>query len=165
MHFDGDDDVSHFSQSRTLLMVYLNAQSCRNKASELNDLVIDHDIDTLLLTETWLKEQGDEAQKAEMTPAGYVLKSFHRKNRRGGGLAFLMKKSLEKHVVMKSLAVSTFEAFEACVVYNNVSVTLICLYRPPYSKQNNSSIKMFLDEFPDFLHPLSDRKGGSYCYG
>ena len=39
--------------------------------SELNDLVTDHDIDTLLLTETWLKEQGDEAQKAEMTAAGY----------------------------------------------------------------------------------------------
>ena len=54
-----DPDVSHFSQSRTLLVVYLNAQSCRNKASELNDLVIDHDTDTLLLTETWLTEQGD----------------------------------------------------------------------------------------------------------
>ena len=87
------DDVSHFFQSRTLLMVYLNAQSCRNKASELNDLVTDHDIDIFLLTETWLKEQGDEAQKAEMTPAGYILKSFPRKNRRGGGLAFLMKKN------------------------------------------------------------------------
>ena len=119
----------------------------------------DLDIDILLLTETWLKEHGDEAQKAEMTPAGYVLKSFPRKNRRGGGLAFLMKKSLEKHVVMKSLAVSTFEAFEACVVYNNVSVTLICLYRPPYSKQTNNTNKMVLDEFPDFLHPLSDKKG------
>ena len=55
-------------------MVYLNAQSCRNKASELNNLVTDHDIDILLLTETWLKEHGDEAQKAEMTPDAYVLK-------------------------------------------------------------------------------------------
>ena len=84
--------------------------------SELNDLVTDHDIDTLLLTETWLKEQGDEAQKAEMIQAGYVLKSFHRKNRRGGGLAFLMKKSLdlEKHVVIKSLS---FTVLIECVVF------------------------------------------------
>ena len=74
-------------------MVYLNAQSCRNKASELNDLVTDHDIDIFLLTEAWLKEQGGEAQKAEMTPAGCVLKSLPRKNRRGGALAFLMKKN------------------------------------------------------------------------
>ena len=66
-----DDDVSRCSHSGTLLMVYLNAKTCRNKSSELNDLVTDHDIDVLLLTETWLKEQGDEAQKAEMTAAGY----------------------------------------------------------------------------------------------
>ena len=58
-----DHDVSHLSHSRTLLMVYLNAQSCRNKASELNSLVTDHDTDIFLLTETWLKEQGDEARK------------------------------------------------------------------------------------------------------
>ena len=30
----------------------------------------------MLLTETRLKEQGDEALKAEMTPAGYVLSHF-----------------------------------------------------------------------------------------
>ena len=70
-----------------------------------------------------------------------------------------MKKSLKKHVAMKSLSFSTFEVFEARVVCNNVSVTLICLYRPPYSKQTNNTNKMVLDEFPDFLHPLSDKKG------
>ena len=36
-----------------------------------------------------------------MTPAGYVLKSFPRKDGHGGGLAFLIKKSLEKHFVVK----------------------------------------------------------------
>ena len=69
-----------------------------------------------------------------------------------------MKKSLEKHVVIKSLSFSTFGAFEARVVYNSVSVTLICLYRPPYSKEKNNTNTMFLDEFTDFLHSLSDRK-------
>ena len=58
--------------------------------------------------------------------------------------------------MVKSLSFSTFEAR---VVYNSVSVTLICLYRPPYSKQTNNTNKMVLDEFPDFLHPLSDKKG------
>ena len=57
--------------------------------------------------------------------------------------------------MVKSLSFSTFEAR---VVYNSVSVTLICLYRPPYSKQNNNTNKMFLDEFPDCLHSLNDRK-------
>ena len=56
-----DNVVSHFSQSTTSLVVNLSAQSCRNKASELNGLVADHDTDMMLLTETWLKEQGGEA--------------------------------------------------------------------------------------------------------
>ena len=77
------------------MVVYLNTQSCRNEASDLSDLVTD--IDIQLLTEKQLKVQGDEAQKAEMTPAGYILKSFPRKGRRGDGLAFLVKKSLEIH--------------------------------------------------------------------
>ena len=58
--------------------------------------------------------------------------------------------------MVKSLSFSTFEAR---VVYNSVSVTLICLYRPPYGKQNNNTNKVFSDEFPDFLYSLSDRKG------
>ena len=68
-----------FSQSCILMVVYLNAQSCRNKTFELNDIVTNHNIDMMLLTETRLKEQGDEALKAEMTLARYVLRHFLRK--------------------------------------------------------------------------------------
>ena len=71
-----------------------------------------------------------------------------------------MTKSLENHLVIILLSFSTLEAFEARVVYNIVSVTLICLYRPLYSKQNKNTNKMLLDEVPDFLLSLSDRKGG-----
>ena len=60
-------------------MVYFNAQSCRNKTSELNDIVTNHDIGMMLLTETRRKEQGDGVLKAEKTLAGYVLSHFLRK--------------------------------------------------------------------------------------
>ena len=50
-------------------------------------------------------------------------------------------------------------------MYNRVSVTFICLYRPPFSKQNTNTNKMFLDEFPGFLHSLSDRKGVAVVMG
>ena len=65
---------------------------------------------------------------------------------------------MEKLIVIKSLSFSAFGAFEAHVVYNSVSVTLICLYRPPYSKEKNNTNTMFFDEFADFLHSPSDRK-------
>ena len=40
----------------------------------------------------------------------------------------------------------------------HISLTLVCLYRTPRSKLNKSTNKMFLDQFPVFLHSLSDRK-------
>ena len=53
--------LTFFSQFRILQAVYFNVQSCQNKRSELNDIVTNHDIDMMLLTETRLEEQGDEA--------------------------------------------------------------------------------------------------------
>ena len=66
----------------------------------------------------------------------YVVKSFSRKDRRGSGLAFLVKKSLEKQLVVM-LSFSTFEAFEARVVHNSVSLTLVSLYWLPHSRQQD----------------------------
>ena len=81
------------------------------------------------------------------------------KDRCGGGLTFVMKKSLEKHVVVKLISLSTFEEFEACIMYNSVSLTLVSLHHPPQDRQNKSTNKMFLDQFPDFLHWPGDSKG------
>ena len=70
--------VMLFCLKMTCSHSYLNLTLCwwsDNKASELNDLLTDHGTDILLLTETELKEPGDEAQRAEMTPAGYVISS------------------------------------------------------------------------------------------
>ena len=41
----------------SLRLAYFNAQSCRQKASEINDLVVDGDFDILLMTETSLTSQ------------------------------------------------------------------------------------------------------------
>ena len=62
-------------------------------------------------------------------PAGYVLKSLPSKDRHGRGLAFLMKKFLEKDIVIKQLSFLTFEAFQAHVVYNQ-SLWFVCTVLP-----------------------------------
>ena len=38
----------------------LNIRSCRNKVSELQELILEEHLDILFLTETWLTENGDE---------------------------------------------------------------------------------------------------------
>ena len=65
-----------------------------------------------------------------MTPAGCVLKSFPRKDRREGGLVFLIKESSEKQAAVKLIFFSTFDAFEARTYYANPYFTHIGLFVP-----------------------------------
>ena len=55
------------SQS-SLKLLSFNSQSCRQIATDIYDLIVDNSIDVLMLTETWLYSNGDEAYTAAMTP-------------------------------------------------------------------------------------------------
>ncbi|KAL8594371.1 hypothetical protein ACOMHN_032958 [Nucella lapillus] len=48
------------------------------KRTAIADFLADHDMDVMVLTETWLKESGDESKIADLTPPGYKLFSFPR---------------------------------------------------------------------------------------
>ena len=39
----------------------MNSKSCRQIATDIYDLIVDNRIDVLMLTETWLYSNGDEA--------------------------------------------------------------------------------------------------------
>ena len=116
--------------------------------SDISDLIEDNDIDILLMTETWLKEQGDEAYIAEMTPSDYVTKSFPRGQRGGGGIALIIRKSLDKHTVVERPFFTSFEAVVAIFSYVDISLPIICIYRPPTSQANKATTRTFLQEFP-----------------
>ncbi|KAL8587955.1 hypothetical protein ACOMHN_060067 [Nucella lapillus] len=46
------------------------------KRTAIMDFLADHDVDVMVLTETWLKDSGDESKIADLTPPGYKLFSF-----------------------------------------------------------------------------------------
>ena len=137
----------------SLRLAYFNAQSCRQKASEINDLVVDGDFDILLMTETWLYASGDEAYITEMTPSGYLFHSFPRIGRRGGGIAIMsaLSDSISKH----PLPFNPFESVELRLSHDSTSVSVIRLYRLLPSKQNKRSNKMFFEEFPTLVSEYS----------
>ena len=64
------------TQSKIIKVLYFNSQFCRQKASDIHEMILDDGTDILLMTETWLYAQGDKAYIVEMTPRGYVLRSF-----------------------------------------------------------------------------------------
>ena len=63
----------------------LNTQSCRNKTNSIVDLIQELNIDLLCITESWLREVGDENIQLALAPPDYSVKSFPRIGRSGGG--------------------------------------------------------------------------------
>ena len=69
----------------------------------------------VFLSETWLKEVGDESKTTKLTPPGFVLKSIPGQTGSGGGLAILYRASLTKVVSIRPDCAS-FATFNMCEV-------------------------------------------------
>ena len=71
-------DTGPFIQefSKHFKVMFLNAQSVRNKALDICDYIMQANADLVFLCETWLRPVGDEADCAALTPPGIYLKSL-----------------------------------------------------------------------------------------
>ena len=132
--------------SQRFKVLYLNAQSCRNKTTELSDLTDESNADLVFLTETWLKAVGDEVKLQELIPPGFVTHSCPRKGRPAGGIAVLYCDTLHNCVTISSKehGAESFESCETQVNYNDQSLTVLCLNRPPPSKKNQLKTTQFM---------------------
>ena len=131
----------------------LNAQSCCNKSLELADTIVEERFDMVLLSETWFKEVGDELRLVELTPNGFVLKQLPRQSGRGGGLAILYREGLANMVDIhpSSPSMSTFSMCELRIQHRHRTLAIVFVYRPPPSKRNKLTSKLFFQEFQDLL--------------
>ena len=67
-----------------------NDMAC--KRCEISTSIKDNGVDLIIVTDTWLSAQGDEAKTVELAPSGFDVKSFPRQSRsRGGGIASIYK--------------------------------------------------------------------------
>ena len=83
-------NLTHIDTSprqKYMTVCFYNAQSVGRgeKRSEIELFVRDESIDVLMLTEIWLRRQGDEAKCADMALAAYTIRSFPRSTQGGGG--------------------------------------------------------------------------------
>eukprot|EP00745_Piridium_sociabile_P012062 TRINITY_DN18726_c0_g1_i1.p1 TRINITY_DN18726_c0_g1~~TRINITY_DN18726_c0_g1_i1.p1 ORF type:complete len:1158 (-),score=142.61 TRINITY_DN18726_c0_g1_i1:196-3669(-) len=152
---------------KQLCMCVFNAQSVgkSSKRSSITDFIRDHDVDAMLLTETWLRQSGDEAKCSDLTPPGYTLLSFPRhcnsKIKRGGGLAFIIKDSLADHCSTTTdfpFPHVTFELAQLTLTIHQQRVSFFLVYRPPPSKKNELLTSCFFEELPDFLEFCVDNQ-------
>ena len=86
---------------------------------------------------------------------------------RGGGLAILYKTRLRIQIVQGSIK-ETYNSFEyLCTRFycKKKTFTILNLYRPPYSTKHPYTLKMFTQEFEEFLTELLELKGQTIIVG
>ena len=149
----GDGDFSLLGDfcSNRIKLASLNPRSCRNKTVIINDLVTDHDLDILCLTETWLGKNDDSTVISQIKPSGYDFKQLARNGKTGGGIGLLFKQSLKLDVRTNIPKFDTFEILEVSVCIKGSDFRIVTVYRPDSHGKNTS---LFLQEFEPYLVEL-----------
>ncbi len=143
------------TQKQLIKLGLLNIRSLSTKAHFVNDLINDHNLDLLFLTETWLKPD-EYIILNESTPQDYCYKNEPRPKGKGGGVATI-------HNNILSISQKTgfkYNSFEVMVLHiklsreksindkSSVTFVLATVYRPPGHHTD------FIKEFADFLSEL-----------
>jgi hypothetical protein len=125
-----------------------------NKSLDIHDLILEKELDVLCLTETWLKEAGDEPVIGELVPPSYTFTHrVRRTGQRGGGVGIVYRRDF-KVQVCKERVFSSFDIVELCLSRGKQSVHIACIYRPPPSKTNKLTSQDFFREFGTYLNAL-----------
>jgi len=112
----------------------LNARSVVHKAALIHDVIADHQLDVLTLTETWITSDAPDAIKLDVAPPGFQVTHQPRgssTDKRGGGIAIIHR----DNIVARPLDVGVSSEFEVLAtqltLWPTVHVTVVCVYRPP----------------------------------
>jgi hypothetical protein len=128
-------------QSKTIKVLYTNAQSVNSKLGELAAVAQESEPDIILLTETWCN---DSTTNASLALEKYNLECDLRRDRSdttagiGGGLLVYSKKELRVLPIDKydDNEFNQFCAFK--ISTSGEQLNLILAYRPPSSPQTNT---------------------------
>ena len=114
--------------------------------------IFDENIDISVLTETWLQSEDQLwIQTCDLNINQFRIQTVNRNNGRGGGLAIVYRKNykVKKEPNMKKC--NSFEHAIWKITGKNISLVILAIYHPPYTKKNAASNSTFLNEFLDFL--------------
>ena len=129
-----------------------NAQSVQRNCERrtgFSNFISDHHMDILLITEAWLKPHVDEGRLHDLTPTGYIAKSYPRESR-GCGIAVVYNKCLCKQISITatfSFHHQSFEVIPLSITLTSGNINFFCLYKPLSSRNNHLTDSCFFSEF------------------
>ena len=136
----------------------------RHRRSEIIEFIRDENIDILFITETWLKQHGDENKLKHLTPSGYKIKSVPRGSLGGGILAIF-----REHIpitITESFPFNhrSYEVLQLTIT-SPQHIHLFCLYKTPPRKKNGLRNSDFVTELPFLLDHINYLCGKSIILG
>ena len=147
--------LDHQQRQQPLIFVLLNVRSIRKKTLLLRDYIVEHDIDLLAITETWVTDvSSDEFYCSDICPEGYNIEQLPRNYADVGGVALVYRRwfKVKKDVqtIHRSFELINIHITSAC----NHNLRLAVIYRAPPSLENGFTVRIFLEEFSSFLEGL-----------
>ena len=156
---DKHDDNRKQSADHQVTLCLIKARSVCNKSDELGDHIRSKSIDTMVITETWLRSDGrDGGLVASFTLSGHAIYHLPRAKGRGGGLAIVYRQNLTVEL-MPHVTDSSFECMDIRVADDSKSMRLLLLYRSPPFTKNKFSASLFFVKFADVLERVSSDAG------
>lgn len=136
----------------------INCRSVCNKAITVKDYITDHNLDLILLTETWLGYERDRQVCGDLLPSGYEIKHISRKKRRGGGVALVYRSTISL-TDMADETTSSFEGLSVCMTSESSPVRILVLYRLIPSRVNTVSASSFQHDFQNIIDRFMLKSG------
>ena len=154
------------SSNELLHFLSFNCRSIRNKIHGVMSYIEEKQIEIACLQETWLN-LGDKSLYQIIQEYGYKTITKERRDARGGGVAILYKPNLKiKKMTLNIMEVYTSFEYVCCTLCHNKNyINLVNLYRPPYSRRHQCTVKIFNQEFQSFLSLLLELKGDLLLVG
>ena len=141
------------ANQKTIKINTINVQSVKNKDMILYEYIWDNKIDLCLMTETWLTDSDTDKGWKSCTVLNNSNLRKDTSNRIGqqqGGLALVYSTSVNVTKVDEEIKRS-FQFAIWKVTCKEYTITIICVYHPPYSNVNQCTNTMFLDKFTEWL--------------
>ena len=129
----------------------------RNKRETIAEILNEHELDILCITETWLVESDVDIIRASL-PKTHAILQVPRSStgQRGGGVAVVYSVSfLDIRSVNSNMIITSFEFMEVTIKLNRHVVGLVVVYRPGHPGTDRN----FMEEFGLFLEYINGKHG------